>query len=103
MVALADVLWIGGSSSAGKSTTARLLARRHGLRCFSTDTATWAHRDRAMAPGDRAAIAWERLTSEQRQALPPADQLRLDFDRWSWVLQDATRCRSTRRWSWTAP
>jgi broad-specificity NMP kinase len=88
MVNLERVLWIGGSSSAGKSTAARLLARRHGLRCYSTDTATWAHRDRAIAAGDPLAIKWEALTSDQRTALSPAEQLRLKFDRSPWVLAD---------------
>jgi 2-phosphoglycerate kinase len=35
--ALRHVYWIGGGSGAGKSTVARRLAARHGLRVYSTD------------------------------------------------------------------
>jgi cytidylate kinase len=48
---LPNVLWIGGPAGAGKTTVARLLARRHGLRWYSSDTRTWEHRDRALADG----------------------------------------------------
>jgi cytidylate kinase len=48
---LSNVLWIGGPAGAGKTTAARLLARRHGLRRYSSDTQTWVHRDRALAAG----------------------------------------------------
>jgi adenylate kinase family enzyme len=41
------VLWIGGPPGAGKSTVARHLARRRGLRWYQADTHTWTHRDRA--------------------------------------------------------
>ena len=34
---LRDVYWIGGGSGAGKSTVARRLADRHGLRLYATD------------------------------------------------------------------
>lgn len=56
MAALPDglgthVLWIGGPAGAGKTTAARLLARRRGLRWYNADTRTWEHRDRAIAAG----------------------------------------------------
>ncbi|HEU4435494.1 MAG TPA: hypothetical protein VFR51_19060, partial [Pyrinomonadaceae bacterium] len=34
---LRNVYWIGGASAAGKSTVARRLAARHGLRLYATD------------------------------------------------------------------
>jgi ribose 1,5-bisphosphokinase PhnN len=63
---LRHVLWIGGPSSSGKTTIARALARRYGLRLYSSDTRTWEHRDRAIARGHEAAIRWESLTPEER-------------------------------------
>ena len=83
-----NVLWIGGRSGAGKSTVARLLARRHGLRWYSCDTKTWEHLDRAVAAGDPAAVEWARLTPLQRSELPTVDKLRLTLDRTSMVLAD---------------
>jgi hypothetical protein len=50
---LSNVLWIGGPAGAGKTTVARQLARRHGLRWYNSDTKTWEHRDRALAAGIR--------------------------------------------------
>jgi hypothetical protein len=40
---LRHVYWIGGGSGAGKSTVARRLAARHGLRVFATDDAMADH------------------------------------------------------------
>jgi len=41
------VLWLGGSTCAGKTTVARLLAAEHGLRLYSCDDAFEEHRRRA--------------------------------------------------------
>ncbi|HEX8906186.1 MAG TPA: hypothetical protein VF771_15160, partial [Longimicrobiaceae bacterium] len=41
------VYWIGGGSGAGKSTTARRLAARHGLRVYATDDAMADHARRS--------------------------------------------------------
>ncbi|MFI8219518.1 AAA family ATPase [Streptomyces sp. NPDC085932] len=43
------VHWIGGGSGAGKSTVARRLAERHGLRLYSTDDAMADHARRTTA------------------------------------------------------
>lgn len=88
MAAPCHVLWIGGRSGAGKSTVARRLARRHGLRWYSCDTRTWEHRDRAIAAGDAAAVAWERLDPAQRFGLSAAETIRLTLDRSLMVLDD---------------
>jgi hypothetical protein len=45
--ALAHVLWLGGAPDAGKTTVARALARRFGLRLYLLDDAQPAHWARA--------------------------------------------------------
>lgn len=45
---LAHVLWLGGSTCAGKTTVARLLAAEHGLRLYACDDAFEDHRRRAL-------------------------------------------------------
>ncbi|HEX6500402.1 MAG TPA: AAA family ATPase [Micromonosporaceae bacterium] len=44
---LRHVYWIGGGSGAGKSTIARRLAARHGLRLYSTDDVMSEHASRS--------------------------------------------------------
>jgi 2-phosphoglycerate kinase len=48
---LQHVYWIGGGSGAGKSTIARRVAARHGLRLYATDDAMPDHASRS-TPGD---------------------------------------------------
>lgn len=79
---MSQVLWIGGAPGAGKTTVARRLARRHGLRLYSADTRTWVHRDRALAAGNAAARRWESLTPEERwERSEPADMLAMSLHR----------------------
>ena len=44
---LRHVYWIGDGSAAGKSTIARRIAARHGLRVYSTDDAMADHATRS--------------------------------------------------------
>ncbi|MBA3747942.1 MAG: hypothetical protein H0W96_10700 [Solirubrobacterales bacterium] len=85
------VLWIGGAPGSGKSTVAKLLARRHGLRLYAADTQTWAHRDRALAAGNAAAQRWESLTpAERTRCSTPAELLAMSLhhERGSMVVDD---------------
>ena len=81
MPTLAHVLWIGGPPGSGKTAVATRLARRHGLRWYSSDTRTWEHRDRALRAGSLAARRWEAMTPEERWALPPPEMLELSLHR----------------------
>jgi hypothetical protein len=86
---LGHVLWIGGSSGAGKSV-GRQLVRRWGLRLYACDTRTWEHRDRAIATGLDAALRWEALTPAERAALPTAEHRALEAipERQAMIIDD---------------
>lgn len=84
-------LWIGGPPACGKTTVATLLARRRGLRLYSADTRTWAHRDRAMAAGNAAALRWESLTPVERwerATTPEMFEMSLHRERGAMVIDD---------------
>lgn len=82
MHTLRHVLWIGGSPGAGKSSVATRIARRYGLRWYSTDTRTWQHRDRALRDGSTAAQRWEAMTPQARWAAStPREVLDLSLHR----------------------
>jgi hypothetical protein len=87
---MAPVLWIGGAPAAGKSTVARALSRRYGLRLYGADTRTWVHRDRALAAGSKAAGRFEELSPEERWRRPTAELLAMSLhgERGSMVLAD---------------
>jgi hypothetical protein len=66
---LRHVYWIGGGSGAGKSTVARRLAARHGLRPFATDDVMADHARRS-TPGDSPLLAaFLAMSMDERWAL----------------------------------
>jgi hypothetical protein len=87
------VLWIGGPPGAGKTTLALRLVRRHGLRWYGSDTRTWAHRDRALADRNEAALRWEALSPEARRKLEPDEAIRLwlHAERGQMIVDDLLR------------
>lgn len=81
MQTLSQVLWLGGAPGSGKSTVARRIARRWGLRWYQSDTRTWAHRERAAQAGVPAALRFDALTPAERAALPVEEQLAMALQR----------------------
>jgi hypothetical protein len=84
------VLLVGGPPRSGKTTVARSIARRHGLRLYSADTKTWEHRDRALRLGSAAARQWEGLTPDARWSAPTQQLLAMSLhaDRGAMVMED---------------
>ncbi|MBL7494285.1 AAA family ATPase [Frankia sp. AgB1.9] len=78
---LAHVLWVGGPPGSGKTTVARRLSRRHGLRWYHSDVHSWVHRERAAKAGVPAAVRWESMTRQQRRALSVEDILPMALQR----------------------
>jgi len=85
-----QALWIGGPPASGKTTIARRIARRHGLRLYSADTRTWEHRDRALDAGTAAARRWESLPPAERWDAAPEELVAMSLhrERGAMVLDD---------------
>lgn len=94
MAAVRHALWIGGPPGSGKTSIAKRVARRHGLRWYSADAYTWQHRDRALLAGNDAARRWEEMNPEERWTkLTPEEQfaMSLHFERGSMIVDDVRR------------
>ncbi len=82
---LPNVLWVGGVAGAGKTTVARRIARRYGLRRYNPDTQTWNHLAQALAQGNPAAQRFAAMTPAERAAAPPNE---IGYDRGPMVIED---------------
>jgi hypothetical protein len=83
-----NAILIGGAPGTGKTTAARTLARRHGLRLYSADTRTWEHRDRALAAGSEAAARFEALGPHAAATDEELIAMSLHHERGPMVLDD---------------
>jgi ATPase family associated with various cellular activities (AAA) len=83
-----EPLLVGGPPGTGKTTAARALARRHGLRLYSADTRTWEHRDRAVAAGVAAARRFEELGPDADASDDELVAMSLHRERGPMVLAD---------------
>jgi hypothetical protein len=63
---LRHVYWIGGASGAGKSTIARRLADKHGLRLYSTDEAMGDHAHRWLPQDCPKLTEFVKMSMDQR-------------------------------------
>jgi hypothetical protein len=97
MEELRHVLWIGGGSRSGKTTIAKRLARRRGLRWYSADAQTWRHRDQAVAAGHPAALRFERTPPQERMKATPAELLEMGLheERGPMIVDDLRALPST--------
>jgi hypothetical protein len=64
---LRDVYWIGGGSGAGKSTIARRLAARHGLRLYATDEVMADHGRRSSPVDSPLMAAFAAMNMDERR------------------------------------
>jgi hypothetical protein len=67
------VFWLGGGCGSGKTTIARVLARRLDLRLFPVDGYTYVHAERSKRGGFPLNRASAEMTPEQRWARTPAE------------------------------
>ena len=78
---LRHVYWIGGASGAGKSTIARRLADKYGLRLYSTDEAMGGHAHRWLPEDCPNLTEWVKMSMDQRWVDRPP-QTMLDTFHW---------------------
>jgi 2-phosphoglycerate kinase len=77
----ADVYWIGGGSGAGKSTIARRLAAKHGLRVYATDDVMRDHAARTTPEDSPLLHAFMAMDHDERWATRPPGTM-LDTFHW---------------------
>lgn len=92
-MSLGHVLWIGGGQGAGKTTVARTIAHRHGLRVYHVDARGWAHVERAEGGGYPAMTAFAAKSLDERWIGqdPPAmveEFLAYSRDRFRMIVDD---------------
>ena len=82
---LDDVFWIGGGSGSGKSTVARRLAGRHGLRLYDTDAVMREHAARSDPASSPQLAAFLAMSMDERWLRPP----RVMLDTFHWFRGEA--------------
>lgn len=79
---LAHVLWIGGATDAGKSTTAKLLAERYGLHVYHQDQG-FSGTGQGYDPQRQPLFhEWVGMSEDERWLRPPEVLAQLMFDMW---------------------
>jgi 2-phosphoglycerate kinase len=72
---LRHVYWIGGGSGAGKSTVARLIAARRGLRLYATDDVMADHAGRSTSQGSPLLHRFMAMDMDQRWVSRPPSRM----------------------------
>lgn len=70
---LRHVYWVGGGSGAGKSTIARRLAARHGLRLYATDDVMTDHARRSTSAGSPFLREFAAMSMDERWVSRPPE------------------------------
>jgi 2-phosphoglycerate kinase len=76
---LRHVYWLGGGSGAGKSTIARQVADRHGLRVYATDDAMADHGDRFASQEAPLLSRFKAMTMDERWVNRPPEVMLESF------------------------
>ena len=85
---LRHVYWIGGGSGAGKSTVARRLAARHGLRLYATDDAMAEHARRSTGEDAPLLHAFLAMDMDERWVNRPPETM---FETFHWFRGEGFR------------
>jgi hypothetical protein len=102
---LRHVYWIGGGSGAGKSTIARRIATRHGLRLYVTDDVMADHAGRS-APEESPFLAEFAAMDMDERWVNRSPETMLETFHWfggegfGSIVEDLLAFRASRAWSW---